>query len=381
MTTRMLPTLLATLVTLFTLVAPSAAHARSHRGHDHNGPPPGRVVVTNQSGGDVTLSLSGQPARRLPAWQTTEVVTAPGDTILRATYTQFGAERVLQTDRLVVVPNRTIGVTLAPEDTARLLVTNQSAFYAQLIVDGKADATFHPGEAKVVPVRAGRRDLALTADGRTLSNTRMDVRPFEEPRWLVDVPRVGTLVVTNPLPIAIELVCDKGLVRSVGAYGQTTYATLPLGGFRLTARRTSGEYIDGETAEIRPGAVTNWRVDAPRTGLVSLDSDHWLGTRIEIDDRKVAELGADGSRRLDLSVGWHEIEVRDERGRELVDTWIEVKPFETTRVSFGSSHHQRADEGRHDRDERADRDHDRDHDHRGHDHGSTTADADSCQMR
>jgi hypothetical protein len=382
MTSRMLPTLLATLVTLFTLVAPSAAHARSHRGHDSHGPPPGRVVVTNQSGGEVTISLSGQPARRLPAWQTTEVVAAPGDATLRASYVQFGAERVLQTDRLVVVPNRTTGVTLTPEDTARLLVTNQSAFYAQLVVDGKADATFHPGEAKVVAMRSGRHDLALTADGRTLSRTRLDLRPFEEPRWLVEMPRVGTLVVTNPLPIAIELVCDKGLVRSVGAYGQTTYATLPLGGFRLTARRTSGEFIDGETTEIRPGATTSWRVDAPRTGLVSLDSDHWMGTKIEIDDRTIAELAPNGDRRIDLPVGWHEVEVRDERGREILDTWIEVKPFETARVSFGSPPRLRADEGHHDRDDRDDRRSDRDdRDHHGHDHGSAVADNESCGMR
>ncbi|MDP2308857.1 MAG: hypothetical protein Q8P18_22740 [Pseudomonadota bacterium] len=380
MTTRMLPTFLATLVTLFTLVAPSAAHA-DHPGRGGYRAPPGRVVVTNQSGSDVTLSLSGQPSRFLSAWQTTEVVAAPGDTSLRATYVQFGAERVLQTERLVVVPYRTVGVTLTPEDTARLLVTNQSAYYAQLVIDGQPNATFGPGEAKVVSTRIGRHDLALTAEGRTLSRSRMDLRPFAEPRWLVDIPRVGTLVVTNPLPIAIELVCDKGLVRSVSAFGQTTYATLPLGGFHLTARRTSGEYIDGETAEIRPGATTGWRVDVPRTGFVSLDSDHWLATEVRIDGKRMANLAADGARRVEIPVGAHQVEVRDERGRVILATWFDVSPFDTARVSFGTPPHQRADDGRHDRDERADRDdHHRGHD-RGDDHGTVVAEGESCGMR
>ena len=43
----------------------------------------------------------------------------------------------------------------------------------------------------------------------------------------------------------------------------------------------------------------------------------------------------DGQRRLELSVGWHEVEVRDERGREIADRWIEVKPYDVATVAFG----------------------------------------------
>ena len=72
MNPRMLPTFLATLVATSVLVAPAAALADS-RGHRGYGPPPGRVVVTNQSGGDVTLVLGGE-VRELPAWRTTELL-------------------------------------------------------------------------------------------------------------------------------------------------------------------------------------------------------------------------------------------------------------------------------------------------------------------
>ncbi|MDP2312562.1 MAG: hypothetical protein Q8P41_06620 [Pseudomonadota bacterium] len=386
MTKRMLPTLLATLVAMFALVAPSAAYA-GHRGQPSYGPPPGRVLVTNQSGGTVNVALSGQQSRALSSWQTAELLAAPGDTTLRATYLQFGVVRTLQTARLVVNPGRTVGVTLSPEKTARVQVVNQSDRYAQLVVDGQLGAAFNPGEAKVVPMPAGRHDLALTADGRTLSRTRMDLRPFEEPRWLVDVPRAGTLVVTNPLPIAIELVCAKGLVRSVPAYGQTTYATLPLGGFHLTARRTSGEFIDGETADIRAGATTGWRVDAPRTGFVTFDSAHWLGTEVRLDGRLMVTLAPDGAHRTETLVGWHEVEVRDDRGRVVHQGWVEVKPFDAVRVDFGAPSHQRAysDNGhdsRGDRDDRRDPDDHDDHDdHRGHDHdGAVVAEGESCGM-
>ncbi len=309
MTSRMLPTLLATLVALFALVAPSAAHAGS-RGHGH-GPPPGHVVVTNQSGGDVLVYLTGMPARVLPAWQTTDLHTAPGELTLRATYTQFGAERTLQYERLVVTPNRVVGVTLAPEDTARVLITNQSALYAQLLVDGRPGSAFKPGESRVVAMDAGRRDLVMTANGRTLSRTRMELRPFAEPRW---------------------------------------------------------------------------RVEAPHTGFVTLDSDHWLGTEVRVDGRRMATLRPDGSQRIELALGWHEIDVRDDRGRIIHDTWVEVKPYDAALVTFGGRSHQRAYDGQahegHSSDGRSqDGHHDRDDrdDHRGHDHDGAVV-AESCDL-
>ena len=381
MNPRMLPTFLATLVATSVLVAPAAALADS-RGHRGYGPPPGRVVVTNQSGGDVTLVLGGE-VRELPAWRTTELLAMPGEVILRANYKQFGTTQVLETDRLFVNPGRTVSVTLGAEDTARVLVTNQSGFYAQLEVGDRPNASFKPGESRIVSLPLGRAELEMTAEGRTFARTRLDLRPFEEPRWLAEAPRVGSLVVTNPLPIAIQLVCDKGLVRTVAAFGQTRYADLSPGTFRLTARRTTGEYIDRESAEIRVGGMTGWSVDAPRTGFVTLDSDHFLGATVEIDDRRMVDLAPDGQHRAELTVGWHEVEVRDERGREIADRWIEVKPYDVATVAFGSPAHERAYDGRGGRDGRDGRGDDRHaerDEHRGHDDGAAVASGDSCGM-
>ncbi len=373
MKTRLLHLLLAALAAL-AAVTPRDAWAR----HPH-GPPPGRVVVYNQSGGTVTVTLSGQPGRTLPAWQTAELVAYPGETMLRATYFQFGAEQVLESERVYVVPGRTSSVTLAPERTARVLVTNDSPFYAQLFVDGRPGAKFTPGEARVVSLTVGRADLELVADGRPLGRATMSLRAFEEPRWTVSPPRLGDLVVRNPLPIPIQLVCDKGLVRNVAPYGSTTYTGLPAGGFRLTARRVTGEFIDSETAAIRAGTTTGWSVDAPRTGFVSLDSDHWLGVEVRLDGKRMVSLAPDAVHKLEAKVGWHELTVIDDRGRVVLSTWVEFEPYEVNRVSFGVPSHTPARDHHSDR---RDRDQDRDHDH-GHDHDDhVVAEAgESCGMR
>lgn len=387
MKTRLLPLLLAALAALVGL-APTGAWARHP-----DGPPPGRVIVFNQSGGTVTVAVSGQSGRTLTPWQTGELWTRPGEVTVRATYVQFGAERTLQSDRVYVAPGRATAVTLAPEDTARVLVTNQSRFQATLLVDGKpVGSSFLPGEARVVATRLGPVDFAMTADGRTLERARLTMRAFEEPRWIVDPPVTGDLLVVNPLPIPIQLVCDKGLVRTVAAYGQTTYANLPMGTFRLTARRTSGEYVDAESNVIRPGATSSWRVDAPRTGFVSLDSDHFLGTEIRVDGKRMATLAPGGATRVEAKVGWHEVMVLDDRGRVVLSTWIEVEPFDVARLSFGTPAHVPAydrdsRDGRYDRRDRDGQvdgsygygahDDDDDHDdHRDHDHGR----GESCGM-
>jgi hypothetical protein len=389
MKTRLLPLLLAALAALVGLV-PTGAAARHP-----DGPPPGRVFVFNQSGGTVTVAVSGQSGRTLAPWQTGELRARPGEVAVRATYQQFGAERTLQSDRVYVAPGRAVAVTLAPEDTARLLVTNQTRFEATLLVDGKpSGASFLPGEARVVATRLGAVDFAMTGGGRTLERARLTMRAFEEPRWVVDPPPTGDLLVLNPLPIPIQLVCDKGLVRTVAAHGQATYADLPPGAFRLTARRAAtGEFVDAESSAIRAGATSTWRVDVPRTGFVSLDSDHFLGTEVLLDGKRLAVLAPEGAARVEATVGWHEVTVRDDRGRVVLSTWVEVEPFDVARLAFGTPAHVPAydrdsRDGRYDRRDRdgqvddasehGDRDRDHDHDH-DHDHGRGGSGA-SCGM-
>jgi hypothetical protein len=356
------------------LPAPAFAHSSHGRGNDYPyAPTAGRISVTNASGGDLSVTLSGQPTRRLPAWQSVSFTTAAGEAFLRATYAQFGAEQVLQTDRIAVVPGRTVDVTLAPERTARLLVVNQAPTEAQLLVDGRVNATFGPGASRIVALPAATHELTMVAAGRTLARTRMALLPFDEPRWLVTVPRVGDLVVSNPLPIPVQIVADSGLVRTVSPYGQVVLADLPLGSFHVLARRVSGEYVDATTADIRFGGATTWRVDAPRTGLLDLDSEHFLAADVYVDGRRMVTLAPDAEHRTVTTVGWHEVTAVDQRGREIARTWVEVEPFDVARVAFGTPSHVRADDrvGRYERGEPH---------HHGSDRGGMAEVGDGCSM-
>lgn len=325
------------------------------------------LTVSNFSGGSVQVSADGLAARTIHHGQTLSFPVPPGELRVRATYRQFGVERVLQTDRVFVAPGRSAYLALRAETTGRMLVRNLFPVTAQVLVDGRVAQTLRPGEAKVVGDDVGPATLALVADGRTLATARVTLTAFTEPTFTFEPPPVGDLLVVNPLPIPIQLVCDRGMVRTVPAYGRTNYDDLPLGPFHLTARRLTGERVDDATTVVQRGEVT-WRVDAPTRGLVLVDSDHFLPTRVRVDGVMLAQLAPDEERRLELALGWHRVEVRDVKDRVVLDTWIDVDPFDLTRVDALAPRPapvpDRYDDDRHDHD---------DHDHHEHWDGQVDA--------
>lgn len=338
-----------------------AGHQRALPGQ-YQPVPTGTLVVTNRAPVPVTVRVAERETRTLGPYAT-QVFTVPsGEPRVRATFTQFGMERVLEDRRVYVPPYRTTQVDVAPERTARVLVTNANPEPAELIVDGRTFDGFRPFEEEVVSLPAGWHELALRSavDGRTLGRTRMDVKVMTEPRWRVEAPRNADVVVVNPLPIPVELVGDQGQRRSLPPGGRTVYEEVPFGTLHLTARRLTGERIDDEYVQVRTAVDLTWRIDPPRTGLVTLDSDHWMPVTVRVDGRTVATLNADQELRVELPLGWQRVEVRDVQGRFVSDTWVEVEPYELERVRFGRGHHDRAYDGRA---ESGDRDHDdRDHD-------------------
>ena len=363
-------------MSLLLLLVPlaDASHGRGYRP-----PPEGEVIVTNRSGGTVTVALTGQPGVPLAPW-TTAVLHGPmGESTVRATYVQLGSTRTLQSDHVHLDPRRDAFVMLQAEDEARVLVTNDLPFEAELFANDQYRARLAPGASRVLTVPVGMVDLVVSANGRTLDRTSMRVAPFADHRWIVE-PREGDLVVVNPLPIPIELVAARGSVRTVPAGGRVVYEDVPAGSFSLTARRVTDERIDSGSFEIRPGRTTEWRIDAPSRGLVAIDNEHWLATRVTIDGQLVRTLTPDADARIELALGWHRFEVRDERGHVLTDTWIEVEPYDVARLDFGIDRHSTADAGDdRDDDERHRDEHDRgdhahcDHDRDDHGHGSRSS--------
>lgn len=52
--------------------------------------------------------------------------------------------------------------------------------------------------------------------------------------------------------------------------------------------------------------------------------------------------------RLLIGLGWHHIEVRDETGREIEDTWVEVDRYRDARLDVGQRRGPPPTDGRHD---------------------------------
>ena len=155
------------LITLL-LAAPAWAHDRGY-GYDHRPAyayESGRVEVYNGSGGRVTVSLPGQPSAVLEPYRTAVLYAPAGETTLRATYAQFGADRVLKTERVFVQPGRTVRVGLAPERLARVRIVNNSPVSATLLVNGVSKAVLNPGEVRVATLPVGYADLQLLGAGR-----------------------------------------------------------------------------------------------------------------------------------------------------------------------------------------------------------------------
>mgnify|MGYP003336671340 FL=1 len=363
------------LITLL-LAAPAWAHDRGY-GYDHRPAyayESGRVEVYNGSGGRVTVSLPGQPSAVLEPYRTAVLYAPAGETTLRATYAQFGADRVLKTERVFVQPGRTVRVGLAPERLARVRIVNNSPVSATLLVNGVSKAVLNPGEVRVATLPVGYADLQLLGAGRVLGQTHLELRAFAEPAWCVDVPAVGDLVVQNPLPIPVQLVVAGAAPLTVAPYGQTTLNSLPVGSTSVTVRRVSGQTIDTERVDVRLFSVSTMRIDPPHTGLFVVDSDLSFPTEVRIDGRVSTSLVPNGLRTMEADLGWHQVQVTDPYGRVVYAEWVEVDPYQVDKIEFGDDRgHERAYGD-------ADRGQDRDHRDRDHDGDSVAENGEHCQM-
>lgn len=336
MTTRSIVPLL-----LLGFTTPALAHGGHEQAssHGHRAPAPtGVVQVVNRAGTVLTVTVDGQAPRTLAPNQTTNLTVLAGEVRVRASYRLFGQEIPLDTARTWVSAGRVATAAFTPATTARLLVSNPTPAYATVLADGREVGTLAPGQERLLVLPARATTVSLLADGHLVRTQRLELRPYDEPRLRVELPTRGDLVVQNPLPIPIQLVCDRGLVRTLEPYGRTEYEDLPVGSFHLTARRLTGELIDQATSRVDPWVDTTWRVDAPTTGVLAVDNDHWLSVKLLVDGRVTNTLDADRDTRLNLALGWHHVEARDESGREILDTWVEIARYEDARVDVGGRH-------------------------------------------
>lgn len=295
------------------------------------------VTIFNEAGGTVQINLPGRAPLSLANHASAVVTLAEGPQELRASYRLFGNDYPMEEVDLFLRAGRPATAVIPPATLARFQVSNLTASVGTVFKNGSPLAELRPGESRVFASAPGIAELSFQSNGRIVDSERISLVPIQEIRWAAQPPPVGDLVVMNPFPMAVELVCDRGLVRTLPPFGSTVYEDLPVGSFHLTARRVTDEYLSDQVLPVRAGGNTTWKLDPPTQGLLTLDSDHWAYARVYVDGRQVAGLSPDQTRRLQLSVGWHELSVRDERGYSLVRRWVEVDPFEDEFVKVGRS--------------------------------------------
>ncbi len=334
--------------TVLALMGAGAAEAHPYYAADY-----GTVVVSNQTAASMMVTVDGR-AIPVGAGRTQSFQARAGDVYVRATYRQFGLDRVLTSRQVSVRAYRSAAVVLTTPAVGYVKVENEADRPADLLVDGRVLTSFAPYQTRLVAMTLGCHDLAMVAGTWTIDRQRLDVAPFAEPMFEAQMPRANDVVVVNPLPIPLQIVTDRGLVRTVDARGQTVFDSVPLGSFHLTARRVSGERVDDVVATVRPDVVGTWRVDPPVTGLVDVQNREPMSTRLMIDGRMLRSLAPDQDARFELALGAHHVELIDERGRSVYESCVTVQPYDVSTLYVGSREVGRNDDGQYDEDRRDD---------------------------
>jgi len=327
----------------------------------------GRLRLRNESGTTLRITVDGGSTLQLADGDSRTMTVDEGRHAIRATYTQLGDTRTLVKKRVRIDEGERETLTLRPATDARVRVTNTGTVDAELVIDGVSKGNLRALSSRELVVDVGAVHMELRIDGRRVDTETGTVRAYASQSFELEPVVTGALVVRNPLPIAVELMCSRGTVRRLQPGQTTTYDGLERGSYGLVVRRLTGEPIGELSEAIRPGRTAKASVPTPRTGLVAVASEVGLDATIIVDGQRAARLDAGELERLLLPLGVHEISVRDSRGRVLTRAWLEVEPFEegllVARDPSVPSRHERPGA------------HDHDHSHLGY-HYLPDADAD-----
>jgi hypothetical protein len=345
---RTVPSLLA-LLGLVLIASPAEAHSRRAPMRSN-----GVVQVMNRTPVPITVSVEGGATRSLVPWETARFSVPEGNRSVVATYSQFGVTQTLFRTEVRVRDYRVAQVDATPPSVGKVRVVNDTGVMASVLDNGREVAELAPGSSRILTVPLGRNDVHIVAEGITVESEHLVVNAFGDDTVVGRAPRFADLVVTNPLPFAVDLQLDRGGGRRVGAYGSVVFEDVRVGVVDVTVRRLGGQLVERESVRVDPFRGARMRIDAPSTGLVKLESADDDMLRVTLDGRLVATMAPFQEVTLLLPRGPGFLEVRELDGTLVERTMVDVDPLREQSVSFG--HVERYDRGQHRQSRRDDED-------------------------
>lgn len=327
-----LPCLLATL-TLATYTAPADAHSRRP-----TPPATGYVSIDNHAGVPMTVTVEGSGSRVLAAWESGRFATYEGDISVRAAYTQYGSSFSLVNREVRVRAHRTTDVTLNAPDAGKVRLVNDTGVASTVFLNGRTLANLSAGSTRILSVPLGPNELTMVANGVRVESARVDVRPFSESTVVGKAPAFADLIVSNPLPFAVDVTVDHGSARRLSATSSTVFPHVRVGRVEVESKRIGGYLIDEEPVSVRAWSGAEMTIDTPRTGLVKLDNDARELVRVFVDGRLVSLLEPHADATLLLPAGPVVLEVRTLQGGLVERSYVVVDPLRTTSLDFGRDH-------------------------------------------
>ncbi len=292
------------------------------------------IRVQNDRSSAVQVEIDRASAGAVPARSRQVLSTRPGT---REVLVRAPSGEVLYRAWHRSSPGETVSITLQAVD-APVLVSNPLDRPVSILVDGVERATLGPWASARLDLAFGRRSLQLRLEGRTLVSETLTVSAdCHGLSWSPNPPRVGDLVVHNPLPIAVRLRLPSGREQVVAAYGQASFAGLSEGRLVVEARRVDGgEPIESLRVQVWAFDSARASVAPPRTGILALSNLRGRGlVRVEVDGVLRASLSPQSSQRIELSPGSHRIVLRDGHGREIERHQVVIDRYDPRSLEVG----------------------------------------------
>lgn len=293
-----------------------------------------RLDVDNDRSSAVVVEVDRAPVGTVPARARQVLSAQPGT---REVLVRAASGEVLYRAWHRTVSGEVVRLSL-PAIDAPIRVDNPLDRPVTLLVDGVQRATLGPWATVSLDLAFGRRTLQLQLDGRTLVSETMTVSAScGALAWSPDPPRVGDLVVDNPLPIAVRLRLPSGKEQVVAAYGQARFIGLPEGRLVVEARRADGgELIEGLRVQVWAFDAVAAAVAPPRTGILELKNLRGRGmVTVEVDGVRRVVLAPQDAERIELSPGTRRLLLRDAYGREIDRYQVVVDRYDVRSVEVG----------------------------------------------